>query len=458
MTAEVLLPARLLAPEPGWTTGPTSSSWAPASPASPWRSPREQRGQRPARHQGAAGGRLDPLGAGRHRRGARRRRTPPRSTCTTRSSPASASATRTAVRVLVTEGPARGAAADRGAAPASTTTPTARCRSPARAATTATASRTPAATPPAPRSSGRWSPAACARPGDRGHRARARARPAAATPTARCAGVTLHVMGEGQRDGVGAVHGAGGGAGDRRPRPGLRADHQPARCPPATAWRWRCAPAPTVARPGVRAVPPDRALARRRGSRGQQPLVSEAVRGEGAFLVDDDGDAVHARASTSSPTSPRATSWPRRSCAGCARPAPTHVWLDARAPRRARCGERRFPTILRVCRAHGIDPVHRARSRSRPPRTTPAAACAPTSTAVRQRARPVRLRRGARAPGCTARTGWPPTRCSRAWSSPSGSAPTSRAARRHGGATRGRPRRPVRLLDARRPRRRSQRR
>ncbi len=57
------------------------------------------------------------------------------------------------------------------------------------------------------------------------------------------AGVTLHVMGEGQRDGVGAVHVPGGRA--RRPAASARCSPRPRtpRCRPATAWRWRCGPA-----------------------------------------------------------------------------------------------------------------------------------------------------------------------------------------------------------------------
>ena len=79
------------------------------------------------------------------------------------------------------------------------------------------------------------------------------------------------------------------GAGHRRPRPGLRRRPPTRRCRPATASRSRCAPArrsPTWSscsstRPCCGSAP---------GARGQQPLVSEAVRGEGAFLVDDAGD------------------------------------------------------------------------------------------------------------------------------------------------------------------------
>ncbi len=57
-------------------------------------------------------------------------------------------------------------------------------------------------------------------------------------------GLTLHVMGEGQRDGVGAVLApavvlATGGLGQ------VFTQSTNPRSPPATAWRWRCAPAPT---------------------------------------------------------------------------------------------------------------------------------------------------------------------------------------------------------------------
>ena len=48
------------------------------------------------------------------------------------------------------------------------------------------------------------------------------------TPDGRAAGITLHVLGEGQQDGVGAVHARGGRAGHRRIRPGLLRDHESA--------------------------------------------------------------------------------------------------------------------------------------------------------------------------------------------------------------------------------------
>ena len=56
------------------------------------------------------------------------------------------------------------------------------------------------------------------------------------------AGVTLHVMGEGQRDGVGRRPVPRRRARQRRARPGVLADHQPGRSRPATGWRWPTAP------------------------------------------------------------------------------------------------------------------------------------------------------------------------------------------------------------------------
>ena len=58
----------------------------------------------------------------------------------------------------------------------------------------------------------------------------------------RACGVTLHVLGEGTEDGVGAVQAravvlATGGMGQV-----YAVDHEPAQCPPGTVSRWRCAP------------------------------------------------------------------------------------------------------------------------------------------------------------------------------------------------------------------------
>ncbi len=167
------------------------------------------------------------------------------------------------------------------------------------------------------------------------------------------AGVTLHVMGEGQRDGVGAVRCravvlASGGMGQV-----FSATTNPqVSTGDGVAMALRAGAAlrdlefvqfhPTVFWLGP-------------GARGQQPLVSEAVRGEGAFLVDDSGDRFMRGQHELADLAPRdvvAKAIMRR----MRETGAPHVWLDAR-----RFGEqmwrRRFPTILASCREHGVDPV-----------------------------------------------------------------------------------------------------
>ena len=167
------------------------------------------------------------------------------------------------------------------------------------------------------------------------------------------AGVTLHVMGEGQRDGVGAVLCravvlASGGLGQiysATTNPAVSTGDGMALALRAGATLRDLEFVqfhPTVLWLGDQA-------------RGQQPLVSEALRGEGAFLVDDDGtrfmQGVHPLADLA-PRDVVAKAIMRRMHETGAE----HVWLDARhfAPE---VWEHHFPTILASCRHHGIDPV-----------------------------------------------------------------------------------------------------
>jgi L-aspartate oxidase len=167
------------------------------------------------------------------------------------------------------------------------------------------------------------------------------------------AGVTLHVMGEGQRDGVGAVLCravvlASGGLGQvfsATTNPSVATGDGVALAARAGALLRDLEFVqfhPTVMWLGA-------------GSTGQQPLISEAVRGEGAFLVDDDGvpfmRGVHELADLA-PRDVVAKAIMRRMRATGAE----HVWLDARSFGAERWA-RRFPTILATCRAHGVDPV-----------------------------------------------------------------------------------------------------
>src|SRR4051795_2833411 len=167
------------------------------------------------------------------------------------------------------------------------------------------------------------------------------------------AGLTLHVMGEGQRDGVGAVHCravvlASGGLGQvfsQTTNPAVSTGDGM-----AVALR-----AGAVLRdlefvqfhPTVMYLGPD--------SVGQQPLISEAVRGEGAFLVDFAGNRFMQGQHELADLAPRdvvAKAITRR----MQEEGKPHMWLDARHLGAA-FWERRFPTILATARSHGIDPV-----------------------------------------------------------------------------------------------------
>ena len=169
--------------------------------------------------------------------------------------------------------------------------------------------------------------------------------------TGRAAGVTLHVLGEGSADGVGAVRAravvlATGGLGQvyaATTNPSVSTGD-------GVALGLRAGAVATDLEfvqfhPTALYLGPD--------ATGQQPLVSEALRGEGAVLRDDAGErfmlGVH----------PLAELAPRDVVAKAItrvqlRDGVDHVWLDARqVPRLAE----RFPTIVARCREAGIDPV-----------------------------------------------------------------------------------------------------
>jgi L-aspartate oxidase len=170
------------------------------------------------------------------------------------------------------------------------------------------------------------------------------------------AGVTLHVMGEGARDGVGAVHAkavvlATGGMGqvfDATTNPSVAtgdgvalalragaevADLEFVQFHPTVMWLGGAA-------------------------RGQQPLISEAVRGEGAHLVDGNGVRFMVGQHPLAELAPRdvvAKGIMRR----MAETGEPHMWLDARtgiAEFSEEFWRVRFPTIWESCQAHGIDP------------------------------------------------------------------------------------------------------
>ncbi|MFG3260478.1 L-aspartate oxidase [Streptomyces sp. NPDC048172] len=167
------------------------------------------------------------------------------------------------------------------------------------------------------------------------------------------AGVTLHVMGEGQHDGVGAVHApavvlATGGMGQvfaATTNPSVATGDGVALALRAGA---EVSDLEFVQfHPTVLYLGPD--------AEGQQPLISEAVRGEGAHLVDADGVRFMEGRHPLAELAPRdivAKGIMRRA----AEQGTDHMYLDGRHFG-AEMWERRFPTILAACRSHGIDPV-----------------------------------------------------------------------------------------------------
>ncbi|MFG1858775.1 L-aspartate oxidase [Actinomadura geliboluensis] len=169
----------------------------------------------------------------------------------------------------------------------------------------------------------------------------------------RAAGITLHVMGEGQPNGVGAVRAravvlATGGLGQvfsTTTNPEVSTGDGV-----ALALRAGAEAAdlefvqfhPTVLWLGD-------------GATGQQPLISEAVRGEGAHLVDHAGERFMVGRHELAELAPRDVvakgimNRMHETGAPC-------MFLDARHFGAA-MWESRFPTILAACRHHGIDPV-----------------------------------------------------------------------------------------------------
>lgn len=173
------------------------------------------------------------------------------------------------------------------------------------------------------------------------------------TADGRVAGLTLHVIGEGQQDGVGAVHApavvlATGGMGQV---------YSATTNPPVSTGDGMV----LAMRAGAEAADLEfvqfhpTVLWLGPGARGRQPLISEAVRGEGAFLI----DAAGRRFMTG--RHPLADLAPRDVVAKAimnvlAETGADHVYLDGTHLGEA-VWEHRFPTVRASCLAHGIDPV-----------------------------------------------------------------------------------------------------
>ncbi|AQZ68030.1 L-aspartate oxidase [[Actinomadura] parvosata subsp. kistnae] len=169
----------------------------------------------------------------------------------------------------------------------------------------------------------------------------------------RARGVTLHVMGEGARDGVGAVRAravvlATGGMGQV-----FAATTNPAvSTGDGVALALR---AGAVVRDIEFVQFHPTVLWLGEGSTGQQPLISEAVRGEGAFLTDHEGNRFMADVHELADLAPRDVV-AKAILRVMRETGREHVYLDGRHFGREKW-ESRFPTIYAVCREHGIDPA-----------------------------------------------------------------------------------------------------
>ena len=91
-------------------------------------------------------------------------------------------------------------------------------------------------------------------------------------------------------------------------------------------------------------------------SRGQCPLITEALRGAGAVLVDAAGRPVMAGHHPLGDLAPRDVVSAEMQRWMDAQGPPDHLWLDATGVGRAVL-EREFPTVTAACRARGIDPA-----------------------------------------------------------------------------------------------------
>ena len=233
-------------------------------------------------------------------------------------------------------------------------------------------------------------------------------------------GVTLHVIGEGQVDGVGAAYGravvlATGGLGQI---------YTSTTNPPVATGDGMAA----ALRAGARVTDLEfvqfhpTVLFLGEGSTGQQPLISEAVRGEGAFLVDGTGARIMEGRHELADLAPRDVV--ARAILEVMRDQGVdHVWLDARHLGAAFL-EARFPSIVARCRELGLRPGDRAAAGRPGAALRLRRASRPTSSGGR-RSTASTPAASARAPACTGRTGSPPTRCSRGSSSPTASPTTS---------------------------------
>lgn len=93
------------------------------------------------------------------------------------------------------------------------------------------------------------------------------------------------------------------------------------------------------------------------GHSGQSPLITEAIRGAGATIVDDDNTSVMQGLHDRGDLAPRdVVSFAMFQRMHASDHTLAHLWLDARVIGASRL-EKEFPTTLQLCRLAGVDPV-----------------------------------------------------------------------------------------------------
>ncbi len=169
----------------------------------------------------------------------------------------------------------------------------------------------------------------------------------------RACGVSLHVIGAGQRGGIGAALGravvlATGGLGQVY----ASTTNPPVATGDGVAAALR-AGAEVADLEFVQFHPTVLWLGR--SAAGQQPLISEALRGEGAVLRDVEGRRFMVGRHPLAELAPRDIV-AKGAVSAMAETGAEHVWLDARHLG-AEFLEQRFPTIVARCRESGFDPA-----------------------------------------------------------------------------------------------------
>ena len=146
------------------------------------------------------------------------------------------------------------------------------------------------------------------------------------------------------------------------------------------------------------------------------PLATEALRGEGATLINSGWQALHAGPAPGRGTGPARCRGPRVSL-----PKPRQAGRRPMLDTRDALGAEsliRFPALAETCSTRGIDPVKGPIPVAVAAHYHMGGIATDLRTGIASLNRPLGQRRSRLHRACMAPTGWPPTGCSRRWSMP----------------------------------------